>query len=274
VLANDSSRGFHITRSAEKLRITDAPSEANDSTVAAVDRALAILDAFRTGDNSLSLADLAERTGLYKSTVHRLAITLEKRGYLARASGGGYRIGFRPFALGALFQKTVHAPDIIMPALAALSAITNESSSFMVRQGDNRICLYRVDSAQPVRDLLQPGDLKPLERGAAGRVLLAFTKPYSNAGRAIRDTMQATSFEELSPGVASIAAPIFDGSGAISAALVIGGPLYRFDKKQCAAFGKAILDAAYRLTLDLGGDAALFEAHAAARQLLFEEPHR
>ena len=212
-------------------------------------------------DRSLSLADLAERTGLYKSTVQRLALTLEKRGYLARTALGGYRIGFRPFALGALFQKTVHAPEIIMPALTKLSAVTGESSSFMVRQGDHRMCLYRVDSEQPIRDLLRPGDVKPLERGAAGRVLLAFEKPYTEAGRETREAMHARSFAEQSSGVASIAAPIFDENGTVSAALVTGGPMYRFDETHCAAFGKAILVAAHRLTLELGGDATLFEQY-------------
>jgi DNA-binding IclR family transcriptional regulator len=145
-----------------------------------------------------------------------------------------------------------------MPMLKQLSSVTGESSSFMVRQGKNRICLFRVDSAQPVRDLLQPGDVKPLVRGAAGRVILAFTRPHTEAGRSVREALQATSFEEITPGVASLAAPIFDADGAISAALVIGGPKYRFDAQACATFGTALRAAARRLTLELGGDASAF----------------
>ena len=56
-------------------------------TVAAVERALEVLQAFRVQDASLTLADLEERTGLYKSTILRLAATLENFGYLSRAGG-------------------------------------------------------------------------------------------------------------------------------------------------------------------------------------------
>ena len=53
------------------------------SGVSAVERALAVLTAFRRGDGSLSLAALAERSGLVKSTIMRLAVSLEAFGLLA-----------------------------------------------------------------------------------------------------------------------------------------------------------------------------------------------
>ena len=51
--------------------------------VAAVDRALSVLSAFRAGDEAVPLAELAERTGLVKSTIMRLAVSLEAHGFLA-----------------------------------------------------------------------------------------------------------------------------------------------------------------------------------------------
>src|SRR5688500_11732278 len=59
--------------------------------VAAVDRALSILDALT--DDRVSLAELSKRTGLYKSTVLRLMKSLEKGGYALRTSDGMYRLG-------------------------------------------------------------------------------------------------------------------------------------------------------------------------------------
>ncbi len=62
--------------------------------VAAVDRALTLLSAFRKGDTAVSLAELAERTGLVKSTIMRLAISLEEHGYYAsRVGGAGTSVG-------------------------------------------------------------------------------------------------------------------------------------------------------------------------------------
>lgn len=61
--------------------------------VAAVERALSILDAFRAAQGELSLATLAERTGLYKSTILRLIVSLEAGGYIRRIESGNYQLG-------------------------------------------------------------------------------------------------------------------------------------------------------------------------------------
>src|SRR4051794_9067221 len=73
--------------------------------VAAVDRSLAILDAFTEQDDVLTLAELSKRTGLHKSTLIRLAESLEKFGYVRRADKGIYRLGSKVLFLGSLYQK-------------------------------------------------------------------------------------------------------------------------------------------------------------------------
>ncbi len=60
--------------------------------VSAAERALAVLTAFRRGDSALSLAELAERTGLVKSTILRLALSLQQYRLLARLPDGSYRL--------------------------------------------------------------------------------------------------------------------------------------------------------------------------------------
>ena len=60
-----------------KSQMMDAQSTPGRADgVAALDRAIAILDAFAAADRSLSLAEIAARTGLYKSTILRLANSL------------------------------------------------------------------------------------------------------------------------------------------------------------------------------------------------------
>src|SRR5688572_16846594 len=61
--------------------------------VAAVERALSILDAFTDQDPQLTLGELAKRTKMYKSTILRLARSLENYGYLVRAEDGVFRLG-------------------------------------------------------------------------------------------------------------------------------------------------------------------------------------
>lgn len=142
--------------------------------VAAVDRALQVLAAFRDGDTALELSDLAARTGLYKSTILRLCASLERHGYLRRLATGAFRLGPAPLRLGHLYQQSFRLDEMIRPVLAVLAARSGESASFYVREGNVRVCLFRADSPHTVRDHIGEGAQLPLERGAAGKVLLAF----------------------------------------------------------------------------------------------------
>ena len=72
--------------------------------VAAVDRALLILSAFREDDATLSLALLARRTSLYKSTILRLLQSLLRAGYVVRLPDGNYVIGPEPTRLAKMYQ--------------------------------------------------------------------------------------------------------------------------------------------------------------------------
>jgi len=70
-----------------------ADAHAAPGGAAAVDRALTLLSAFRTGDRALTLAELAERTQLYKSTALRLLASLEHAGLLQRQDDGRWALG-------------------------------------------------------------------------------------------------------------------------------------------------------------------------------------
>src|SRR5665213_960448 len=154
--------------------------------VASVERALSVLDAFRSEDTSLSLAALAARTGLYKSTILRLLATLERFGYVTRRVDGNYRVGPAALRLAALYQRTTQPAERILPILTGLVDATRESASFTVRNGNSAVCIYRVDSPQMVRDHVKPGDAHPIDRGASGRAILAFTHPYPARLAAVR----------------------------------------------------------------------------------------
>ena len=75
--------------------------------VSAAERALAVLTAFRRGDGALSLAELAERTGLLKSTILRLAQSLQHYHLLARLPDGSYRLDAETLRLGTAYQQGI-----------------------------------------------------------------------------------------------------------------------------------------------------------------------
>src|SRR5690606_35812248 len=63
---------------------------------------------------------------------------------------------------------------IVMPVLRELVEETGESAAYHIAHGNQRLCLYRVDSPHPIRDHIKAGDVLPLDRGSGGKVLMAF----------------------------------------------------------------------------------------------------
>ncbi len=228
-------------------------------TVAAVERAFSILEAFRAGDVFLSLSELSNRTKLYKSTILRLSQTLERLGYIARNTGGEYHIGPAVFRLGGLYQAAMKPEDVIMPVLRRLVELTNESAGFHIRFGDKRLCLYRVDSPHPLRDHFKPGDALPLERGAGGKVLTSFGKPLKQQFADLRTKVAISASGEIAPDMAGVACPVFDNTGDLVGALTLSGPVTRFSKRTVPKFEYCLLEAAREVTEALGGDVQPFE---------------
>ncbi|WP_261984277.1 MULTISPECIES: helix-turn-helix domain-containing protein [Pseudomonas] len=91
---------------------TSVPDQSNNAEggVAAVDRAFSILSAFQIDQESLTLAELARRTGLYKSTILRLIASLEKAGFVRRLADGSYSVGPEPLRLSQLDQASFRHP--------------------------------------------------------------------------------------------------------------------------------------------------------------------
>jgi DNA-binding IclR family transcriptional regulator len=238
--------------------------------VAAVERAIAILDAFRRGDDSLSLAELASRTGFYKSTILRLATTLIALGYLDRSPNGNYVIGPAPIRLASISQRTQHPSDIILPVLRSLVAETDESASYTVRRGATAMCVYRVDSPRLVRDTIQPGDAYPIDTGASGKAIRAFEPPFLEIYALVREHLLAHTAGELTPDFASVASPVFSADGAVRGSISISGSARHFGDDALPRFRRLLLAAAARVTVALGGDDACFSA-AAERTALDEQ---
>lgn len=215
--------------------------------VAAVDRAFAVLSAL--GEDEPTLAEIARRTGLYKSTILRLIASLERAGFARRLDDGRYAVGAAPLRLAERYQRGFRLADHILPVLRRLAAATGETASFYVRDGNGRVCLHRVEGDHPVRAVVREGDRLPLGLGAAGRVLPAFAGAAGAGHDAVRAAGYAVSVGEVTPDVASIAAPAFDAAGKLAGAVNLSGPAHRFadNAKLIDATRAAAADATKRL---------------------------
>lgn len=197
--------------------------------VDAVGRALAILKAFGAERTAMTLTEIADATDLYKSTVLRLAASLEADGFLVRGPDRLFRPGPELWRLGALYQRGLDLGEVIRPALRRLVEATGETASFYVADGDERICLYRVNSPRSVRHHLEEGQRLPIDRGAAGRVLTAYRESSDPAGKKIRDRGYYVSIGERDPEVAAAAVPLVDVHGKLRGALSLSAIRTRFD---------------------------------------------
>jgi DNA-binding IclR family transcriptional regulator len=222
-----------------------------DGGVIAVSRALAMLDAFASGERDVSLGELARRTSLHKTTVLRLARTMAQHGYMTQTATGGWRLGPASGWLGARYQMSFDRAAQVEPLLRELSQATGESAAFYVRESDRRVCIARVDGNRSIRHHARMGEAITLTKGAAGRVLLAFSGEPGAPYDAIRRAGYFITAGERDPEVASAACPVFGLNNTLIGSVCVTGPVARFTKVAYERHAKLLKAAASRLTYEL-----------------------
>lgn len=217
--------------------------------VPSAERAMQVLTAFRRGDAALSLAQLAERTDLVKSTIMRLAVSLQRFGLLSRLPDGSYRLGAETLRLGTAYQNSFDLADHVLPVLDRLVAATGETASFYVRHGDTRLCLFRTETDNPIRMHVQPGDARPLDDSASGRIFLRA------AGGAAPDDLASPLFTAgaSDPHAASLAMAVFAANDALAGVLLVSGPVSRLTAARAQEIGPVLVENAAALTRASGG---------------------
>lgn len=205
--------------------------------VEAVERAIAILQCFKQAGEILTLTALSQRSGLYKSTVLRLAGSLQHTGFLERTAEGRYILGPELRRLGALSQASFTLETIIRPVLTRLTATTQETASFYVREADERVCLYRENSPRSARHHLEEGMRHPLASGAAGAVLTLFGDKEASGPLAdqLRQTGSIVSIGGRDADLAAVAVPLVNSENRLLGALAVSGLISRFDHDHIAA---------------------------------------
>lgn len=217
--------------------------------VNAVNRALALLDIFADGRTSLSLAELAKQSKLVKPTVLRLLLSLDQAGYVTRLENGEYQLGAKVMQLGTVYRTNFALDAHVVPVLRHLANVTRETTSFHVKDGNKRVCLFRVESPQLVRAFLVAGTVHPMDNTASGLVLQTYhalgaqtqTKRIVFRTSGVRDTQTA-----------SLSTPVFGDRGRLVGALTITGPINRFDDSEAEKVTPHLLTAAGKLSRVLG----------------------
>jgi len=233
-------------------------SEIVDRSVLGAERSLAILTAFIDAPDPFGLAELEERTGLFKSVIHRYLITFLKEGYVVQRADNTYILGPRAYQLGKAFEAKFNYADFIVPALEKLVQETGESTAFYIRQQDKRLCLYTVESPESVKATVKAGSLFAIDQASSSQVLRFFSIP-GNAGRS------GGRYVCISSGInnahsSSMSVPVFGADNKLIGAMTIFGLSLRFDPSASAALRGKLLALAQVLSTRLGASPKIYQS--------------
>jgi DNA-binding IclR family transcriptional regulator len=245
----------------------------SSATLQTADRALQVLQQFRTPGETLTVGELAARLGLHRSTASRLVSTIEARGFLERAAGQRLRLGPEAARLGRIAVSGRDLLAIAKPIMDRLAAETGEAVTLAVPAGEEVLTVAESDGPRFVSSGNWVGVQTPLHCAADGKVLLAFDAAASGGAalagltrrtitdpsalarelEAVRRRGFAVARGELEKGLHGLAVPVWDGGSCI-AALCVSGPEYRLHGKFERGLAPLCVRAAAELERALGGE--------------------
>jgi DNA-binding IclR family transcriptional regulator len=200
--------------------------------VEAVERALDVLNSFTNKNSILSLKDISESTGFYKSTILRLIGSLEAYGYILRQQDGRYRLGPSLWRLGSIYQNSFDSEVVIRPQLQSVRDQINQTAAFYIKSGNQRICLYRENAIGELFHMLSEGAELPLDKGAAGMVLTAFSGADGETMERTRQQGWYLSQGERNPDLAALAVPVMTENGELKGVLSVSGLIFKFTEEK------------------------------------------
>jgi DNA-binding IclR family transcriptional regulator len=250
-------------------------NQRNGAAVSVVDRVSRLLAAYPPDQAELSLAQLTRRSGLPKSTVHRLLVELESVGFVERHDGRT-RLGMRLFELGQLVPRQRTLRETARPFMEDLREATRQTVHLAVLDGLEVVYVEILHTSQQPALQSRVGGRMPTYCTGVGKVLLAHAAPATVAAvvaggltrrtpytitspevlyrqlEEVRRTGTAHDHEEAGLNFACTASPVRGPDGRVVAALSATG---RLPMLQTERIAPAVRTAALALSRALGGTA-------------------
>ena len=241
-----------------------------------LERVLVLIDELAAGPKRLG--ELAKTLDIHKSTVLRTLQTLERHGWVRRQGDPPeFRLGLRLVALSNAVLAELDVRSVARPALQRLGGETGETAHLGIRDGAEMVYLDKVESVHPVRMYSKIGARAPLHCTGVGKVLLAFTpeedwpelelRRYTDQTLTTKEALSAACAEirrigwgwderEHEDTVRCIAAPVFNASDELVAAVSLSVPTSRLTTKQLRGHVPLLLDVVAEISAGLGAKPA------------------
>ncbi|AOB38316.1 IclR family transcriptional regulator [Bordetella parapertussis] len=226
----------------------------NDGVVA-VERALAVLDCFKPGDERLGLAEFAARLPLHKTTIFRLLNSLARCGYVLREPDGRYSLGPRVLYLARVYERGFNLSGVVMPVLESLSGQTGESAAYYVEgdQPGQRLCLFRHQPYVGLHSQVLAGSVMPPDRSSTGRVFAVWAQGQPGGD----ERLPFFSCGARDPYTSSWSVPVVGDDDRFVGALTVAGPSERLRTVDVPRFERLVLEHADDLARRLGASATI-----------------
>ena len=205
-----------------------------DKKYNAIEKCLQILSMYSLDKSTFSIKEICDHLNFNVSTVYRVLSTLEEYGYVSRLKNKDYVLGTQALYLSAIYTQSNHLEQI-RPIVDYIRDVSGETCSFFVEEDEKRICLYRSHSRDEIRHNIEQGSRLDLNRGASGRIILAYGKRKKDQKgfyKDIRDKGYYLSINEHNPSLFALAVPVLSNSQKFFGAIVVSGPINRFNEKQ------------------------------------------
>lgn len=216
----------------------------------------------------LGPSELSRRTGLSKSTIHSLLVTLESLGAVERDPvRRAFRPGWRLFELGATVSRDEALLRVAGERLRDLAKDTGETAILAVLQDREVLYIDHASGDRAVQVVAKPGRRGPLHATATGKIFLAFgetrlledvvagpiqrfmpaTICEPDVLRAEVERIRAAGYsivrEEREPSLSAVAVPVRDGTGRLVASMSVACPSSRFGGRDFQRILRALLSA-------------------------------
>ena len=230
----------------------DLESSESKYRIEVIDKVFEILSAFTSDQRELSIAEIKQRTGQTHSSAYRIIANLTHLGILERDEATRkFRIGARLYSLGSLAILDVRR--LARPYMEYLRVQFECTANLSIRDSTNLVLVEVVETEKPLRLVSSVGGREPLHCTAAGKCLLAFLPDAERSSviegmtlvgytpstlqtplalevelRQIRRAVIAFDRGEYQAHACCVAAPIFNQTGRVCAAISLTWTADRF----------------------------------------------
>ena len=223
-------------------------------------------------EGPITLADLADRLGLTRSTTHRLASALADRRYLTFVPRSGYSLGPKLLELGFRVRDELDLPRVAGPQLERLALLTEDTVHLGVLDHGQVLYLDQIPGKRRINISSRVGELQPVPSTGLGRALILdhneqawteiFRAEHGKSPLTLNEWLAqmrvhaqagyAFNLEENEDQIRCVAAPVRDVSGRIIAAISVSSAAQYMNDQRMPSLTKDVVETARRISEDLG----------------------